>query len=184
MPFLFHKTRAKLLVTAALALTPSGCFVPGRACGTEPSCKFVDLLAVCATGTAGCVRSGTVQVSPSPNTGADPAAVETGDFETLVGLKPGSSVTVPVVGDAVALPLLQISLFVNSPPEAGQVGVLLDGTPWTCVPQVSDASVEWRCPLPAGTQTIELQVGAGSIIDASIKLTEPTCTGTTMVCGE
>jgi hypothetical protein len=88
---------------------------------------------------------------------------------------------VPVRVDAatvLALPLLEIKATVPAI-DAAEVSLLFDGQVSTlCPPQTGATATQWTCTLPAGTQTIGLDVVNATVSEVSITLTEPTCTGT------
>lgn len=187
-----HRMRAQvvcslLLATALPTLAVSGC----TPCGEQPACKFADLLAACDSD-AGCAVTGTGGVAY----GSDPqdaSAFLTTSSSDGVLLHPNSSITVPVAESAAVLaklPLLDIVVPIYG--QANQVRVLVDGQPWdSCVPQTlantgsgATTAEEWKCPCPADIRSVELWTLDASVVQATIQLTEETCTGEqNVICG-
>lgn len=175
--------RASLL--AATALVAAACNNPsgGESCFAQTACKYVDLLAACDVA-SGCLQAGDVQLSGGAASQA-PTAVQTAlGSNTRASLGQNSSVTVPVSSDAAtraALPLLEIEVELD-PSQLDQVSVVIVGQPGAaCAPTVTPHGGVWQCSLPAGAQSVELRTGT-SLLVIAMKLTEPTCTGTTQIC--
>ncbi len=109
---------------------------------------------------------------------------------TLVSMFQNDSIEVPFAESAAtiaALPILDIQVLGVVFGSADQVSVLINGQPWIgCEPQhFNGTSEEWKCPLPAGTQTLGLRTQAAGFEAATIALTEATCTGHQyVVCGD
>jgi hypothetical protein len=119
--------------------------------------------------------------------------IDSASSSDSVALDQNSSITVPVVASAALrakLPLLDIVVPIYG--QANQVSVLVDGQPWdSCAPQTlgnmgdgPTITEEWKCPCPAGIRSIELSTLDASVVEATIQLTEETCTGEQdVVCG-
>ncbi len=187
------RTLCALLIATALAtLAVSGC----TPCGEQPACRYADLLAACVSDAGGgCALSGTTSVLPGGGV-LDASAVQTqasGVELTGVKLDMNSSISVPVAASAAIrakLPLLDIVIPIYG--QANQVSVLVDGQPWeSCVPQMlgdlgegATSTEEWKCPCPAGANSVELRTLDAVVAWATIQLTEATCTGEQdVVCG-
>lgn len=164
------------LAAASLLVAPSGC---SGSCSTHAVCKYLDLLATCLS-PGSCPETGAVSFSPGEGS-ADPLAVKQSWPPTFVTIGPDSSLTVPIQAGAAtlaALPLLRVD-----PLGVDSVSVQLDGVAWAgCA---APGSATPACPLPQGTKTVTIQVGAGAqVLDGSMVLIESTCTGSETVCEE
>jgi hypothetical protein len=180
------------LISLPLALLFLGAGACGPPCGDQPACKFVDLLTECLSAPDCPVSGAGVKVLPGANP-PDAGALQTMGSNvsmTLVSMFQNDSIEVPFAESAAtiaALPILDIQVLGVVFGSADQVSVLINGQPWIgCEPQhFNGTSEEWKCPLPAGTQTLGLRTQAAGFEAATIALTEATCTGHQyVVCGD